>query len=138
MTPATSHLTPGLDILTLQCLGDGVDTPRLDEYLAHLFAIATMGGWLTCECLEGRIQVKAGSIQLFSAEVPRAKTKVRLLCARLEKRAADASGGRLTAAEGARTFTLGEHSYFITVINSTNVQQISIKATESNENGHPK
>jgi hypothetical protein len=126
MLTATRELTHSIDAKTAHCLGDGVDTSRLDEFLDYLFELATMHSPLICECKEDRIHVQTGDEPVLDRAIPRAKTKMRLLCARFEKRASDARGEALSPKTDGTVFDLGEGSYTVTVHNTTELQRISI------------
>lgn len=137
MLTATRKLTDSLGAKTVHCLGAGVDTPRLDAFLDCLFEIAAKQSPVTCECREDRIEVKADDDQVHSGDIPRAKTKRRMLCARLEKRASDAAGVSLSNPKDGIAFAFGDQSYRILITNLTVLQGISI-ALADKKNCEPK
>ncbi len=126
MLTATRKLTDSLVAKTAHCLGAGVDTPRLDAYLDCLFEIAATQGPVLCECQDDRILVKADDENVYASDVLRAKTKMRILCARLEKRASDATGTPPSNPGDGIAFEFGDRSYDIVITNSTVSQRISI------------
>jgi hypothetical protein len=130
MLTVTPNLTHSLNTKTSHCLGAGINTSRLDEYLDYLFELAAMHGPLTCECQEDRIQVKTAKEQILDREIPRAKTKVRLLCARLEKRASDTRGDVSSMETDEIVFNLAEHAFAVAVSNTAAMQRISITRIE--------
>ncbi len=74
----------------VRCLGDGLDTPRMDDFLDQMFDLASERGHAAISLLTGGLilRVESKNLMLLDLEVPRAKTKLRMLCARLAVRCA--------------------------------------------------
>lgn len=87
MNPAVANIPPSSEQVTLQILSDGLDAQSSDLFLDHLLEIAEAHGYVTCT-LSGAttLQIKSNDNVLEATEMPRAKSTLRMLCARLSVR----------------------------------------------------
>src|SRR5437870_1849521 len=68
-------------------LAGGVTPERVDSFLDTILGLAVELGRVTCTIVnEDTLQVKAGDTPLFETPISRAKTKLRMVCARLAVR----------------------------------------------------
>lgn len=73
----------------MRCLSEGLDTPRMDDFLDQMFDLASQRGHAAISLLAGDLlRLESKNLILLDLEVPRAKTKLRMLCARLAVRCA--------------------------------------------------
>jgi hypothetical protein len=84
MKTATDPQKQSLEAEWLRCLGQGTDTRRLDDAIAQLFHLAGEWGTISCSFAGGNmVRLESAERLIHELEVPRAKTKMRMLCARL-------------------------------------------------------
>ena len=70
-----------------RCLAGGFDTQKADDFLDRLFELAATFGSVHCTLANERImRIQSRNTELHELEIPRAKTKLRMLCARLAVR----------------------------------------------------
>lgn len=70
-----------------RCLAGGFDTQKADDFLDRLFDLAATFGRVQCTLAGERIlRIESRDAQLQELEIPQAKTKLRMLCARLAVR----------------------------------------------------
>ena len=87
MSAVTANLTKSLESEVLRCLGGGVDTQRLDDFLDRMFELADQLGGIACTLADDRtLRIQSRNTVLQEVKVPLAKTKLRMLCARLAVR----------------------------------------------------
>jgi hypothetical protein len=90
MNPATSKQAKLVAPDVLRLLADGLDTPKLDEFLDAMFDLATTWRSISCAVIDDRrIRVQADDAIIQEAEIERAKTKLRMACARLAVRCSE-------------------------------------------------
>src|SRR5437879_6094759 len=71
----------------IQCLVNGLNTQGIDDFLDRLFSLAGKLGNVTCSLLGDRIiRLQSHDVVLQAVEAPRAKSKLRMVCARLAVR----------------------------------------------------
>jgi hypothetical protein len=71
----------------LQSLANRTNTPALDEFLLQLFAMAgDLEQIVVCEFTDERIRITANQRILHELAMPRAKSIIRMVCARLAVR----------------------------------------------------
>ena len=96
MNAATANLTKSLKAEMLRCLAGGIDTPKADGFLDQLFEVAEALGSVTCMLAGDRVlRVQSRDLVLQDVEIPLAKTKLRMLCARLAVRCGEWANRKL-------------------------------------------
>lgn len=94
MSPVTSKQAK-LDVLGI--LGEGLDTQQLDGFLDQMFELAATWRTITCTVVDDQtIRVQSGDVAVQEAEVPRARTKLRMACARLAVRCGEWAGRQVS------------------------------------------
>jgi hypothetical protein len=74
----------------LQTLAHRVDTPAIDDFIMQLFKMASdLEQIVSCEFTDKRIRITANQRILHELELPRAKSILRMVCARLAVRCAE-------------------------------------------------
>src|SRR5260221_14604633 len=87
MSVVTKDVMKSLESETIRCLGDGVDTRKLDDFLDLIFALAGQFGNIGCTPANERVlRVQSGDRGLQDVDIPLGKTKLRMLSARLPAR----------------------------------------------------
>src|SRR5690242_13771966 len=71
----------------IRCLADGVDIDRIDRFLDLLFVLAAKTGSVTCAVVgQDAVRIQCHDATSGEFEMPRAMSKIRMVCARLALR----------------------------------------------------
>ncbi len=66
-----------------ECLGAGIDTPKLDDLVAQMLQVVGESTNVACRLVDdSTIGVKLNGQKLHAEAIPRARAKFRMLCAR--------------------------------------------------------
>jgi hypothetical protein len=120
-------------------LADGLDTQKADDFLDQLFGLAGRLGSINCSLRgDATLRLESCGAVLQDAEIPRAKTKIRMVCARLAVRCGEWSKQSVApygdVVEIAYTPT--NQRFKIRFENTTSAQEIAIEIESGN--GAPK
>jgi hypothetical protein len=134
MSTATAELRESLEKQFSRCIAGGIDPPRLDAFLDDLFDLAGVLGTITCEFSgASAIRLRSGDVPLYEANLLRAKTRVRMLCARLAIRCSEWSSrevshyGDIVEVEVPRI----KQRYDVRFENTTKSQEFTIEAIQA-------
>ncbi len=136
MNAVTEGLNKTLVDQAMRCLAEGLDTPRMDEFLDQLFGLSRELGQVSFYLTGGSrvLALYSKNLLLALLEVPRPKTKIRMLCARLAVRCGEWSGQQVFPYGDTLEFTHPSEMQICKVSfeNTTAAQQITIEAKSAN------
>ena len=90
MNTLTPTQVKSLEIVGLHGLADGIDTQKLDAFLDQAFELVGAVGTVVCTLMNDRVlRLQSRETILQELEMPLAKTKLRMLCARLAVRCSE-------------------------------------------------
>jgi hypothetical protein len=136
MNAVTEGIKKSLAEQAMGGLAGGLDTPKMDEFLDQLFALASEFGQVSFSLTDSGavLALYSKKLLLAQSEAPRPKTKIRILCARLAVRCGEWSGRNV--------FPYGEtleldhpgtkQFYKIRFENTTAMQEITIETISAN------
>ncbi len=116
-----------------RALADGMDTQKADAFIDILFDHAGKYGSVTLT-LSGGLILKSPLVISLPADIPRAKTKMRMICARLAVRCAEWSNRPVSPYGGSIeiVFPPTKVRFRVQFENTTASQQISIEVQSEN------
>lgn len=129
-----------LEVEALRCLAGGIDTQKADAFLDLLLELAAASGSVTCTLANERVlrlQVRDTSLQ--ELEIPLAKTKLRMLCARLAMRCGEWGRRKISPYGDTVEIQLPSAEQFLKVCfeNSTDAQAITVESMPANGAASP-
>lgn len=118
-------------VAALTSLHDGVDTKTLDVFLDHLFELANRNGLAVCELANNdALCVKSPNLgESVMVEMPRALTKMRMVCARLAVRCSKSCSREIKPYGDSVEFACPDSGvpFKVQFTNTTSRQEISIE-----------
>jgi hypothetical protein len=114
-----------------QCLAGGLDTQKADSFLDQLFEVAATSGSVRCTLANERVlRIQSRDTPLHELDIPRAKTKLRMLCARLAVRCGEWADRKLAPHGDVVDFVYPPTKQLFTVRfeNTTGTQTFAIHA----------
>ena len=135
MSAVTGNLLKTMEAETLRCLAHGIDTQKADAFLDQLFELATALGSVSCALTnESVLRVRSPETTLLEAEIPLAKAKLRMLCARLAVRCGEWASRKISPYGDLIEIQLpsAERSFQVRFENSTDAQTITIGSISPN------
>jgi hypothetical protein len=134
------NATKAIETDILKSIAGGLDTQKIDDFLDQLFELAGRFGSITCNLHgEGVLRLQSRGSVLQEAEIPRAKSKLRMLCARLAVRCGEWSN-RPVAPYGDMAelvFPPTKQVCKVRFENTTAVQEIAIEIQSGNGTATP-
>ena len=131
----------------MRCLAGGLDTPKMDEFLDQLFQLARELGktWFYMASGNRVLALNATFVPngeeyprqvLALLEVPRPKTKIRMLCARLAVRCTEWAGREVFAYGDTLEFVHPtiKKTCKVQFANTTAIQELSIEFPVATDN----
>ena len=118
----------------LRCLADGVDTKKVDDFLDQLFQLAERLGSVTCALVDDQLCLQTHNVILDTLNIERAKSSLRMVCARLAVRCSESAKRKVSAYGDVVEFEYSPAKRLIEVRfeNTTVLQQISIVVKSAN------
>lgn len=90
MSAVSSEMTTSFYADALRGLSDGLDAKKIDDFLDRLFELATMSGSVTCNLSADHVlRLQSPNQGDREFDLPRGKSKLRMVCARLAVRCSD-------------------------------------------------
>jgi hypothetical protein len=127
--------TIALEADILKRIAEGLDTKKVDDFLDQLFTLAGRFGSITCNLhAAGVLRLESRGAVLQEAEIARAKTKLRMLCARLAVRCGEWSARPISPYGGVVEFVFPptKQQFKVRFENTTAVQEIFIETQSGN------
>jgi hypothetical protein len=119
----------------LRCLAGGINTQKADAFLDLLLELAAASGSVTCTLANERVlRLEVRDTALLEVEIPLAKTKVRMLCARLAVRCGEWGGRKISPYGDLVEIQVPSTERFFKVCfeNSTHAQAITVESIPAN------
>jgi hypothetical protein len=136
MNAVSTDLATSLQAETVRCLADGVDTQKIDDYLDRLFEWATAYGSVACSMSKDDL-LCVQTLKHVSHEfhLPRAKSKLRIMCARLAVRCEEWSKRKVSPYGDALEieFPANHQRYAVRFENSTAAQDLTIETVAAGQ-----
>jgi hypothetical protein len=131
MSTITGQLADSTAPALLGRLAQGVDAETLDGFIESLFTLAVKLNKLTCGLVDdSSLRLESGNVILHEMTLPRAKTKLRMLCARLAVRCTVWSNRQVSPYGDIVDFELPGHrqTFRVSFENTPEAQKLAIEA----------